>query len=95
MKDVDEQIKRLASAIENVGISPNETDSNFEPANIVDGLYELSRAIRYAARLTCKTYLFCHGPDSINMGVKFLDDLDVFMVNGEPTMGKHREKGEL
>jgi hypothetical protein len=95
MEDMDAQLKRLAGALENIGISPNETDRNFENANIVDGLYELSRAIRYAARLTCKTYLFCHGPEGTNMGVAFLDDLEVFMVNGEPTMKNYKGEGNL
>ena len=39
----------MARAIRDVGISPNEADRNSEPANIVDGLFDLGRAIRFAA----------------------------------------------
>lgn len=33
-------------AIENCFISPNEADSNWEAANVVDGLFAIARAIR-------------------------------------------------
>jgi len=32
-------------------ISPNEVDSNFEPANIVDGLFAISRSIDKLTRV--------------------------------------------
>jgi hypothetical protein len=31
--------------------SPNEADSNFEAANVVDGLFAIARAIQWAARV--------------------------------------------
>lgn len=31
-------------------ISPNEADSNLEPANVVDGLYAIARALRAVAK---------------------------------------------
>lgn len=40
---------RAARALENCLISPNETDKNGEASNVVDGLYEIARAIRYLA----------------------------------------------
>lgn len=56
----DEQVYRLSQALENVFVSPNVSDSNGEPANLVDvmamiarelsgmegGLYEIAKAIR-------------------------------------------------
>lgn len=36
----------VASAIRETLQSPNETDSNWESANVVDGLYFLGRAVR-------------------------------------------------
>ena len=36
----------IAQALQNVFISPNELDSNLEAANVVDGLYAISRSIR-------------------------------------------------
>ena len=35
----------IASAIRACLISPNEHDANLEPANIVDGLFAIARAI--------------------------------------------------
>lgn len=35
----------LAEALRAVFISPDKMDSNFEPANVVDGLYVLGRAL--------------------------------------------------
>ena len=35
-----------AAAINAVGISPNESDSNGEPANLVDGLFAIARALQ-------------------------------------------------
>jgi hypothetical protein len=37
--------KQLHDAIRDVGVSPNERDSNLEPANLVDGLFAIARAI--------------------------------------------------
>ena len=40
------------AAIRDSCISPNETDSNLEPANVVDGLFSIARAIdRLAAAI--------------------------------------------
>jgi hypothetical protein len=39
----------VQDAIERVFISPNESGANLEPANVVDGLFAISRAIRYLA----------------------------------------------
>jgi hypothetical protein len=39
----------VAQALLDTMISPNCLDSNFESANVVDGLYEVARAIRFAA----------------------------------------------
>ena len=35
-----------ADAIRSVFISPNEADRNMEPANVVDGLFAIARAIQ-------------------------------------------------
>jgi hypothetical protein len=35
----------IAEAIQATLISPNESDSNWEPANVVDGLYAIARAL--------------------------------------------------
>ena len=43
--------KEIVDAIKFCFISPNEADSNFEPANIVDGLFSISRAIRKLAEV--------------------------------------------
>lgn len=40
----------IARAILNVLISPNVSDSNFEPANVVDALQGIGELIRSAAR---------------------------------------------
>ena len=39
----------LADAIREVFISPNEADRNFEPANVVDGLFAIARALNRLA----------------------------------------------
>lgn len=36
---------QIASAIMETFISPNECDTNYEPANVVDGLFAIARAI--------------------------------------------------
>jgi len=40
----------IAKAMRNVLISPNECDSNFEAANVVDGLFAIARALDRVAR---------------------------------------------
>lgn len=42
--------EREAEALWGTLQSPNESDSNGEPANVVDGLYSISRAIHHLAR---------------------------------------------
>jgi hypothetical protein len=42
-------------------ISPNEADRNLEPANVVDGLYALMRAVRLHARVYALDVLIQHG----------------------------------
>lgn len=37
--------KTIADVLEYVLVSPNETDSNLEPANVVDGLFAIARAL--------------------------------------------------
>ena len=39
----------MAQAIRATLESPNESDSNFENANVVDGLFAISRSIRHLA----------------------------------------------
>lgn len=41
--------KDVANALREVFISPNESDRNFESANVVDGLFAISRSIRRVA----------------------------------------------
>lgn len=35
----------MQAALRAVLVSPNEIDSNFEPANVVDGLFAIARAL--------------------------------------------------
>jgi hypothetical protein len=35
----------VANALRETLISPNESDSNLEPANVVDGLFAIARAL--------------------------------------------------
>jgi hypothetical protein len=51
-KDPAVEIGYLADTIHNVLMSPNESDSNDEPANVVDGLYAIAKAIHHLARAT-------------------------------------------
>lgn len=39
------EIDPVASAISQSFISPNESDKNLEPANVVDGLFAIARAL--------------------------------------------------
>jgi hypothetical protein len=41
--------KAIREALANVFVSPNEGDSNDEPANVVDGLFAIARAIERLA----------------------------------------------
>lgn len=40
---------KIAAAIRDVLVSPNEADSNFEHANVVDGLFAIARALNKIA----------------------------------------------
>lgn len=42
-------MKELEQAIREVFVSPNESDRNMEPANVVDGLFAIARALRDVA----------------------------------------------
>lgn len=44
------QTEILANTIRRVLESPNEPDRNMEPANIVDGLFALARAVHTLAK---------------------------------------------
>ena len=39
----------IAKALANCLISPNESDSNFEAANVVDGIFAIARALNRCA----------------------------------------------
>lgn len=41
-----DDLRGVENAIRDTLISPNEADSNLEPANVVDGLYVLARSVR-------------------------------------------------
>jgi len=41
----EQAISAIRHALENCFVSPNETDSNLENANVVDGLFAISRSI--------------------------------------------------
>ena len=42
--------EKIANALRAVLISPNELDSNWENANVVDGLFAIARALRRIAQ---------------------------------------------
>lgn len=42
--------ENIASAIRETLVSPNESDRNFETANVVDGLFVIARALDNIAR---------------------------------------------
>lgn len=46
---MDNTGKTIAESIRDVGISPNEADTNGEPANLVDGLFFMGRQLRRIA----------------------------------------------
>jgi hypothetical protein len=41
---------QVATALADVFISPNESDRNFEAANVVDGLFAISRGLHAVAK---------------------------------------------
>jgi len=45
----------IAKAIGSTLVSPNESDRNMEPANVVDGLFFIGRAIHRLAETIDKT----------------------------------------
>lgn len=49
MSDKKSSEHTTAKALYETLISPNESDSNFEPANVVDGLFAIARAINRLA----------------------------------------------
>jgi len=51
---IEEGAKQLAKAIGDNFVSPNELDRNMEAANVVDGLFEVGRAIRFFAKVYAK-----------------------------------------
>jgi len=42
---IKKQVGRLIEGLQYSLVSPNESDSNLEPANITDGLFAISRAL--------------------------------------------------
>ena len=48
-------MKEIAQALKATLISPNECDRNLEPANVVDGLFAIARAIERLAVAVEKT----------------------------------------
>jgi hypothetical protein len=58
----------IAEALSNTLISPNEADSNFEPANVVDGLYAIARGLHHVARAV--EGLSANADDAIRTGVE-------------------------
>lgn len=42
--------KEIKTALENCFISPNESDSNAEAANVVDGLFAIARALNNVSK---------------------------------------------
>jgi hypothetical protein len=51
-------VNAVADALARTLISPNEADSNLEPANVVDGLFAIARALgRIATALEAQAKL--------------------------------------
>jgi hypothetical protein len=46
---MNEPLTRLAKALADALFSPNELDRNMEPANVVDGLFAIARALNRVA----------------------------------------------
>ncbi len=44
------EAEKIAEALKDVFITPNELDSNLESANVVDGLYRIAAALHHVAR---------------------------------------------
>ncbi len=44
-----ESLDRLGRAVREVFVSPNESDRNMEPANVVDGLFAIARGLHAIA----------------------------------------------
>lgn len=58
----------VAAALHATLITPNETDSNMEPANIVDGLFAIARAIdSLAVAVTRVSHGDVHGATGLEM----------------------------
>lgn len=61
MTDNEQQsldVNAVADALTRTLISPNEADSNLEPANVVDGLFAIARALdRIATALDAQAKL--------------------------------------
>lgn len=55
------------NAIRSALISPNEADSNSEPANVVDGLFAIARAIDHLADAAAR---IAHGGDGEPTGLE-------------------------
>ena len=45
----EDGLKDIANVLQAVFVSPNETDSNWEDANVVDGLFAIARSIQRLA----------------------------------------------
>ncbi len=50
LRTLSEVVEDLEATLANSFVSPNESDSNGEIANVVDGLYVLARAIHHLAQ---------------------------------------------
>lgn len=48
---------QLARAIKQTFMSPNENDSNYEAANVVDGLYSVARALHALGNGNAATHM--------------------------------------
>ena len=47
---IESALVGLADAMHNTLMSPNESDSNWEAANIVDAMYRVARGLHHVAR---------------------------------------------
>ena len=55
------QMKTIYDGLRETLISPNESDPNGEPANLVDGMYAIARALRAIARSHASATMLEHG----------------------------------
>ena len=77
---VTQQRTDIGNAIRSTLVSPNESDSNGESANVVDGLFAIARAIEnLATAVTRVSHGDVHGP----AGLEMLS----MAINGEGTPG--------